>query len=320
MVRDELGELRRRLEAAEADLEQMRGRRWRPSARGVLIGVGLAVLLAPVGVAATGDVLREGVRNGTTASETEIIGQFNATTGAKGGYVTRQSNTQTGPNAGGAAIYGCRGAAGGTAGGSAPCLRASNLADGLAFEFASKSGPAGVFEVASPAEAPFATNGTGLVTNLNADKIDGLDAKHLLGPQGPAGPKGDFGPRGPSDGVRKFAGDSVTDVDTAQTIETIDLAAGSWIINATVTADSAAAAGRVNASCVVQMDGTNVDSTAAWLGPQGGIAERQSLALTGGGTVGSAGTAVLVCASSDAGTDFRDASLTAIQVENLHSQ
>ena len=202
MACDELGELRRRLEAAEAGLEEMRRegrdrRGARPSARAVLIGVALTLLLAPLGVAATGDALREGVRNGTTRSETEIIGKFNATSGAKGGYVTRQSNIQTGPNAGGAAIYGCRGAARGTAGGSAPCLRASNLAGGLAFEFASKSGPAGAFEVGSAGEAPFATNGGGLVTNLNADKIDGLDAKQLLGSQGPAGPKGETGAQGP---------------------------------------------------------------------------------------------------------------------------
>ena len=70
-----------------------------------------------------GDPLRAEVRNGTTAKETEIIGQFNASTASKGGYVTRQSNTQTGARAGGGAIYGCRGAAGGTAAGSAPCLR-----------------------------------------------------------------------------------------------------------------------------------------------------------------------------------------------------
>ena len=162
----------------------------------VLASVILGLLIAPFGIAATGDVLREGVRNGTTSRETEIIGKFDATTGAKGGYVTRQSNVQAGPRAGGAAIYGCRGAAGGTAGGSAPCLRASNLADGLAFEFAAKSGPAGVFEVGSAGEAPFATNGAGLVTNLNADKVDGLDAAQLRGEQGPAGPKGDTGATG----------------------------------------------------------------------------------------------------------------------------
>lgn len=140
-----------------------------------------AAVAAPFGVAATGDVLREGVRNGTSTKETEIIGRFNASAGAKGGYVTRQSNTQTGARAGGAAIYGCRGAAGGTAAGSAPCLRASNLANGLAFEFESDSGPVGSFTVSTAATAPFATNGRGVVENLNADLVDGRSASDFLG-------------------------------------------------------------------------------------------------------------------------------------------
>lgn len=175
---------------------QTMGRRRWVSPQLVLATLCLVVLAAPLAVGATGDTLREAVRNGTTAKETEIIGKFNVGTGAKGGYVTRQSNTQTGANAGGGAIYGCRGAAGGTAGGSAPCLRASNLADGLAFEFASKSGPAGVFGVGSATEPPFATNGGGLVTNLNADKVDGKDAADLTGALGPKGDKGDKGDTG----------------------------------------------------------------------------------------------------------------------------
>ena len=187
--------------------QTVRRRRW-VSPQLVLATLCLVVLAAPLAVGATGDTLREAVRNGTTAKETEIIGKFNAGTSAKGGYVTRQSNTQTGANAGGGAIYGCRGAAGGTAGGSAPCLRASNLADGLAFEFASKSGPAGVFGVGSASEPPFATNGGGLVTNLNADKVDGKDAADLTGapgPAGPAGPAGAEGPTGPAGPGAKWA-------------------------------------------------------------------------------------------------------------------
>src|SRR3954470_21345361 len=69
---------------------------------------------------AAGDPIRAEVRNGTTGKETEIIGKFNAATGTKGGYVTRQSNTQTGSKAGGGAIYGCRGGAGGTTDGAGP--------------------------------------------------------------------------------------------------------------------------------------------------------------------------------------------------------
>ena len=104
----------------------------------VLAAVPLAGAKPSDGVSANaatvaGDPLRAEVRNGTLGKETEIIGKFDATTGSKGGYVTRQSNTQTGSKAGGGAIYGCRGAAGGSGSGSAPCLRASNLATGFHF-------------------------------------------------------------------------------------------------------------------------------------------------------------------------------------------
>lgn len=140
-----------------------------------------------------GDALRAEVRNGTTGKETEVIGKFNATPDApKGGYVTRQSNTQTGANAGGGAIYGCRGAPGGTAAGSAPCIRANNVANGYAFEFSGGSGNlAGLITVGNPTErnndaAPFATNATAVAQGLNADRVDGKSADDFLADDGKA--------------------------------------------------------------------------------------------------------------------------------------
>ena len=102
----------------------------------------------------------------------------------KGGYVTRQSNTQTGSKAGGGAIYGCRGAAGGSASGSAPCLRASNLAAGFAFEFAGEGDVVGQISVgdgktANSKAKPFTTNATGVATGLNADQVDGKSASDI---------------------------------------------------------------------------------------------------------------------------------------------
>lgn len=162
----------------------MRTSRARWGAAGMLAGLMAVPVIAG---ADTGDNLREGVRNGTASRETEIIGQFDATGAAKGGYVTRQSNTQTGPDAGGGAIYGCRGAAGGTASGSAPCLRATNLADGYAFEFNTDGLVGGLFtaggDPGTPNEQarPFTTNALAVATGLNADRVDGRHGEDLLG-------------------------------------------------------------------------------------------------------------------------------------------
>lgn len=163
-------------------MKQLIRRTRHPVAAGTLIA---AVLIAsPFAVAATGDVLREGVRNGTATKETEIIGNMRAQAG-KGGFVTRQSNISTGANAGGGAIYGCRTPVGGTAAGTHPCLRASNLAGGSAFEFATSGGPtAGLISIGNPAVAnpgaPFTTNAVGVATGLNADNVDGKSAAQII--------------------------------------------------------------------------------------------------------------------------------------------
>jgi hypothetical protein len=137
-----------------------------------------------------GDPLRAELRNGTTSRETEIVGDVAATTRSKGGYVTRQSNIDGGPKAGGGAIYGCRGAAGGTAAGSAPCVRGSNLAAGLAFEFSTGGLVGGLITAGNPAVAnasarPFTTNATAVATGLNADRVDSLDAAQVAALPGP---------------------------------------------------------------------------------------------------------------------------------------
>lgn len=155
----------------------------RPRTRTVVLASAVAALLiTPFGVAATGDVLREGVRNGTTNQETEIIGDLGATTTAKGGYVTRQSNLS---DSGGGAIYGCRSKAGGTAATPPqnPCVRASNLSDGHAFEFNSSNGDiVGAITAGAGGDTkrPFTTNATGVATGLNSDRLDGLHASEVV--------------------------------------------------------------------------------------------------------------------------------------------
>jgi hypothetical protein len=103
--------------------------------------------------------------------ETEIIAD-NST------YGTRQSNKS---NNGGGAIYGCRSGAGGTPANNEPCVRANNLAAGLAFEFVSTGGDtAGRIETRDPNGKPFTTNATGVATGLNADRVDSLDANQIV--------------------------------------------------------------------------------------------------------------------------------------------
>lgn len=94
------------------------------------------------------------------------------------GYGTRQSNKSS---SGGGAIYGCRSGAGGTAAKNEPCIRANNLSNGLAFEFATTSGDvAGRIDAKDANSKPFTTNATGVATGLNADRVDGQDAEQIV--------------------------------------------------------------------------------------------------------------------------------------------
>ena len=136
----------------------------------------VALMVAPfAGAFGEGNSVRGGARNPSPdarrayTKETEIIANVNT-------YGTRQSNKS---NNGGGAVYGCRSGADGTAKGNEPCVRASNLAAGRAFEFNSNSGTE-VGQITGPATAaPFTTTATGVATGLNADKVDGKDATDL---------------------------------------------------------------------------------------------------------------------------------------------
>jgi len=154
-----------------------------PRTRSVVAATGLLVIcVAPFAAARTGSDLREGLRNGTAAKETQIIGNLRSTTATTGGYVTRQSNLSTD---GGGAIYGCRSKAGGSAATPTPqnpCIRANNLSTGFAFEFNVADGDVGgLISVGAGGDAkrPFTTNATGVATGLNADEVDGLDAAQI---------------------------------------------------------------------------------------------------------------------------------------------
>ena len=149
-----------------------------PRPRAVFAGIALVLVCGPpLAGAATNDPLREGVRNGTTSSETEIVGLLGASSAIKGGYVTRQSNLSL---TGGGAIYGCRASSAPT---SEACIRANNLSSGRAFEFESRNGAlGGTITVGGGGDGlkPFTTNATGVATGLNADRLDSLDASQIV--------------------------------------------------------------------------------------------------------------------------------------------
>jgi hypothetical protein len=137
----------------------------------------VALIVAPfAGAFGEGNAVRGGARNPSSdarraySKETQIIANVNT-------YGTRQSNKS---NNGGGAVYGCRSAAGGTEKGNEPCLRASNLSNGRAFEFNTNSGTE-VGQITGPATAaPFTTTAKGVATGLNADQVDGQNASDIV--------------------------------------------------------------------------------------------------------------------------------------------
>lgn len=171
--------------------------RWTRAAKAralVLSAFGLVLLSSPFAVAGGGGALTTGARNpsiGAAPRETQVI------SGIRGeNFGVRQSNVSTGPEAGGAAVYGCRRQA-------RECTRHVNLA----------GGPAAHFSVAGEGAAPFTidSSATGMVAGLNAARLGGFTAEDLRahaqregppgnrgtqGKPGVAGEKGDRGERG----------------------------------------------------------------------------------------------------------------------------
>lgn len=294
----------------------------------------VALLGAPLAFAGTGDPLKEGVRNGTTSTETEIIGRIDAKTG-KGGFVTRQSNISTGAKAGGAAIYGCRTPIGGTSAGSAPCLRASNLSNGNAFEFAASGGPAaglisvGNPAVPNPAAAPFITNATGVATGLNADKVDGKDASELVGatgPTGPAGPTGATGPSGTTEArISQDANEQVptclgSTVSACPDLLSRTLGAGSWLIQAKLTIDNnGGAAASTNNRCGLAQGATVLDEARNALGANTATSQNEAVALMAIVKDVADGTSIGLRCTEQAGETLQaeDLKLTAVQVQSV---
>ena len=140
--------------------------RARISGRYALATAAVLAVGLPAGAVAAGEghSIIGGKRNpahGDLTRETQIIA-------GNGTYGTRQSNK----GSGGGAIYGCRAATG-----AEPCVRANNLKLGRAFEFETQGKEAGAITVKDTTGVPFTTNATGVVKNLNADKVDGKSSE-----------------------------------------------------------------------------------------------------------------------------------------------
>jgi hypothetical protein len=138
----------------------------------------LALLVSPFAFASgEGGTLKQGARN-PSSNETQALTKETEIIANTGTYGTRQSNKS---DNGGGAIYGCRSKPGGTPAHNEPCIRANNLADGLAFEFETDGAQAGTINSSKPGDAskPFTTNATGVATGLNADRVDSKSADDI---------------------------------------------------------------------------------------------------------------------------------------------
>ncbi|MBJ7331486.1 MAG: hypothetical protein JHC95_16455 [Solirubrobacteraceae bacterium] len=197
-----------------------------------LLAAAITALLvgAPIAIGAgENKPINGGARNpagGSSANytqETQIIANLS-------GYGTRQSNKS---NNGGGAIYGCRSAPGGTPAGNEPCIRASNLTTGLAFEFANNGGPVvGTITSGNKNAAPFTTNATGVATGLNADQVDGQSASEIVTSAQNLNSKGQVSAAGALTNARGIASASNPATGTYSVVFTADVSA--CAVNATV--------------------------------------------------------------------------------------
>jgi hypothetical protein len=145
-----------------------------------------SLLAAPAALARPLDGGERNPSNNASAGynrETQIIGDIAQNQGGyattTGGYVTRQSNKS---DTGGGAIYGCRARAGAES-----CVAANNLASGDAFRFQATPNSATIGQLRfgldinkTVDKPPFVTNATGVVKNLNADRVDGKSADDFV--------------------------------------------------------------------------------------------------------------------------------------------
>jgi hypothetical protein len=137
------------------------------------------------------------------------------------------------------------------------------------------------------------------------------------GPKGDAGAKGDIGPRGPSEGyvARQPAFNAIT--STFTDVLTLALPAGSYVINASGQTNNNGGA-QTTSECRLDLGGTVIGTAGDVMinGADGGL-DRDEFAISGAGTLASAGTLKMQCRiASNSGTATAQA-MTAVHVATL---
>ncbi len=147
-------------------------------------------------------------------------------------------------------------------------------------------------------------------------------AAGAAGATGATGAAGATGPRGPSDG---FSAQSGTDImafvaNTDQTVQSVNLPAGKYVVTAKVVANNNDATDRVY-GCSLKLGTAVIDDLfdTTDLDIQGALnADRSVASLTGAGTLAAAGSATLVCKTTSPSGNWLGRSITAVQVATLN--
>lgn len=164
-----------------------------------IAGAVIAIAIAPVALAAgshRSPKARIAGSHGRSSLRGEIHNpphsSFSKTTGLFGntkGWVTRTKNL----GSGGSAQLLCGAPAAGSA-----CLEASNSSTGFAFSFSSAGATGGTILLKNTAGAPFTTNAHGVASGLNANYLEGKQAKEFLPANGTAVDSAKLGGQEPS--------------------------------------------------------------------------------------------------------------------------
>jgi len=127
-----------------------------------------------------------------------------------------------------------------------------------------------------------------------------------------------------SEGFTFFERDIINFTTSDVTVGSLSLPAGSYIINASITVNNNASE-VTRVYCSLRLNDTIIDDLfdSMPLAPNFQAGDREIISLTGGGVLGSAGTASMVCNTNGEDSDegnYLSPSITAIKVASVTSQ